>query len=54
MLLGDRSLNNISFSCFWTLFLDSKALTVIEYLPYISTCLIKKLYEVTCTELEIS
>ena len=32
--IGDRSLGTIFFSCFWILFHDSTALTVIEYFSY--------------------
>ena len=36
ILLWDRSLSRILFNCFWILFHDSTALTVIEYFPYLS------------------
>ena len=35
ILFGGGSLSSIFFSCFWILFHDSTALTVIEYFPYL-------------------
>ena len=32
---GDISLGSIYFNCFWNLFHDSAALTVVEYFPYL-------------------
>ena len=51
--MGDRRLSRISFNCFWILFHESTALTVIEYFPYLFV-LKKSFIRLPCVELKVS
>ena len=52
-LLGDNYLSSTFFSCFWILFHNSTALTVIEYFSYLFASQ-KSFMKLPCVELEVS